>query len=248
MSAVRVLIVDDEAPARGKIARLLGCDTRFACVGEASDGLEALEKIRNLSPDVVFLDVQMPGLDGFEVLRALSAHVQLGVIFSTAYDRYALRAFDAHALDYLLKPYDAARFRQALDKAYALHLGRRGGDPASPDRGLHTDERLTVRSVDGAWLVLGFEDIVRLSAANKHTCVLTVSGEHLVRRPLSELAALLDRRFVRIHRGEVVNVTMVVRVEPRSHGDAVLVLRDGTERPLARSQRQRFLDILGSSR
>src|SRR5204863_9260406 len=116
---VKALIVDDEAPARAKLVRLLADDGRFELAGEADDGVAAVAQIEALQPDLLLLDVQMPGLNGFEVLRAVGAAACPKVIFSTAHDRYAVEAFDAHAVDYLLKPYDAERFRVALDKACA---------------------------------------------------------------------------------------------------------------------------------
>jgi two-component system, LytTR family, response regulator len=241
MRPLRTVIVDDEAPARAHVARLLAEDPRFACVGEARDGVQALEQIGALAPDLVLLDVQMPGIDGFEVLRALGDAVRFGVIFSTAYDQYALRAFDAHALDYLLKPYDTVRFRRALDKAHTAHMGQTVVAPNVLRETGRAVDRLIVRSVDGPWLVLPFAKIVRLTAANKHTAIVSVGGEALVRRPLRELAALLDARFVPVHRGEVVNLEAVLRLEPRSHGDAVLVLHDGSERPLSRNHRMAVL-------
>jgi two-component system, LytTR family, response regulator len=246
MGPLRTLIADDEAPARAHLARLLAEDPRFALVGEARDGVEALEQIGTLAPDLLLLDVQMPGIDGFEVLRALGDSARFAVVFSTAYDHYALRAFDAHALDYLLKPYDRARFQRALDRVHHAHVGRQVAAPVALGLGLgRPTGRLTVRSVDGPWLVLRFAEIVRLTAANKHTSVVTAAGEVLVRRPLRELITLLDACFVPIHRGEVVNLAHVLRVEPRSHGDGVLVLRDGTERALSRSHRVALLAQLG---
>ena len=116
---MKALVVDDEAPARAKLVRLLGDDGRFEVAGEAADGIAAVSQIEQLRPDLLLLDIQMPGLTGFEVLRAVGATACPKVIFSTAHDRYALEAFDAHAVDYLLKPYDAERFRVALDKARA---------------------------------------------------------------------------------------------------------------------------------
>lgn len=126
---MKALVVDDEAPARAKLVRLLRDDGRFELAGEAGDGIAAVAQIEAVRPDLLLLDIQMPGLTGFEVLRAVGATACPKVIFSTAHDRYALEAFDAHAIDYLLKPYDADRFRVALDKACA-QLGTGGGDAA----------------------------------------------------------------------------------------------------------------------
>jgi len=125
--ALRVLVVDDEGPARAKLKRMLAADARFTWIGEAEDGLEAVVQVRVLNPDLLILDVQMPGLTGFEVLEALAAPLPQ-IIFSTAYDRYALEAFEASAVDYLLKPYDEERLRRALDRAIPLHGAGQGAD------------------------------------------------------------------------------------------------------------------------
>lgn len=246
MAPYRVLVVDDERPARAKVARLLEGDERFALVGEASDGLEALERIEALGPDLVVLDVQMPSADGFEVLDALGPERDLAIVFSTAHDEYALRAFDANAVDYLLKPYDAERFRRALDKARAqLLAGRAGGEPAASlvaaaDPG--GARRLVLKTAEG-WVPLRLASVLRASAAGKHVEVHSTEGRHLARQSLRSLAARLDPgRFVRVHRGEIVNVEAVARLEPWTHGDGLLTLSDGSAVVLSRTYRRAFLD------
>ncbi|MFT3921563.1 MAG: response regulator [Myxococcales bacterium] len=237
---LRVLNVDDEAPARAKVARLLAADARFVIVGEASDGLEALTAMEALAPDLLILDVQMPELDGFELLSALG-DTQPAVVFSTAYDSYALRAFEAHAVDYLLKPYDEKRFRLALARAAHACAAREVlHRPLLDAVSLRAPRRLALKSVDGPWISLELERVLRLSAANKHTCIYTLDGEHLVRKALRDLEQSLDARFVCAHRSEVVNVDAVVRVTSAGYGDAELTLRDGTRVPLARSRRAAF--------
>lgn len=245
--AYRVLIVDDEAPARTKLRRLLGGDARFELAGEAADGAEAVAQVERLRPDLLILDIQMPGLTGFDVIEALGADRCPKVVFSTAFDRYAIAAFEAAAIDYLLKPYAAARFRQALDRAHAQLAGGRGD--AEGLRGLVAGrplERLLVRSGD-AWLPLRLDRVTRLRAEDKYVRVYGEAGEHLVRQSLTVLASRVDPvRFVRVHRSEIVALDAVVRMEPWTHGDALLVLADGNSVVLSRNYREQFLERWGA--
>jgi two-component system, LytTR family, response regulator len=245
---VNALIVDDEAPARAKLARLVRDDGRFAIAGEAIDGPSAVAAIEALRPELLLLDIQMPGLTGFEVLHAVGATACPKVIFSTAHDRYALEAFEAHAIDYLLKPYDADRFRIALDKAVAqLAGGRREVElleallaryPGAHGRYL---ERLVVKR-DDSWLPIPLDRVRRLTAEDKHVRVHAADGEHLIRDSLGELEARLDPAcFVRVHRSEIVHLRAVARMDPLSHGDAVLELDDGSSVVLSRTHRDAFL-------
>jgi two-component system LytT family response regulator len=244
---VKALVVDDEAPARAKLVRLLGDDGRFELAGEAGDGIEAVSQIEQLRPDLLLLDIQMPGLTGFEVLRAVGAAACPKVVFSTAHDRYALEAFEAHAVDYLLKPYDADRFRIALDKACAQL--RAGSVDASileallarypGPHGRHL-ERLVVKCDDG-WIPIPLDRVRRLSAEGKHVRVFAVGGEHVIRDSLAELEARLDpARFVRVHRGDLVNLQAVVRFDSLFHGDALVELDDGTSVVVSRTHRDAF--------
>ena len=253
MKRFGVLVVDDEAPARAKVKRLLADDPRFLLAGEAADGPEALARIGALRPDLLVLDVQMPGLTGFEVLEALGPEDAPAVIFSTAYDAFALKAFEAHAVDYLLKPYDAGRFGKALDKAHALLMGGQSGagrlqalledlSRATPARPL---ERLVVK-VGEAWVPLRLDTVWRLSSEDKYVRLYTDQGEHLVRQSLRALEARLDpSRFVRVHRGDIVSLEAVARLEPWTHGDGILVLKNGTSVVLSRTWREAFLQRWG---
>jgi two-component system LytT family response regulator len=246
---VKALVVDDEAPARAKLVRLLRDDGRFELAGEADDGVAAVAQIEAARPDLLLLDIQMPGLTGFEVLHAVGATACPKVIFSTAHDRYALEAFDAHAVDYLLKPYDADRFRIALDKACA-QLGAGGGDagvleallaryPGAQGRYL---ERLVVKREDG-WIPVPLDRVRRLSAEGKHVRVFEAGGEHLIRDSLAELEARLDpARFARVHRGDIVNLQAVVRLDGLFHGDALVELEDGSSVVVSRTHRDSFFN------
>jgi two-component system LytT family response regulator len=253
MSPFRVLVADDEAPARAKVRRFLAADARFQLAGEAEDGAAAVAQVEALRPELLVLDIQMPGLTGFEVLETLGPAACPQVIFSTAYDQFALRAFDAAAVDYLLKPYDQARFQAALDKAHAQLLGGRSDagllegllarlqdQPAAPPL-----ERLLVKTGE-AWVPLRLDRVWRLSAEDKYVRVVGTEGEHLVRQTLKSLEGRLDpARFVRVHRSEIVAFEAVVRMEPWSHGDAQLVLADGSSVLLSRTYRDEFLKRWG---
>ena len=242
----RVLVVEDERPARANLLRLLAPEPRFTVVGEASDGLEALRKLEVLCPDLLILDVQIPGINGFEVLEAAGHERDFAVIFSTAHDAYALSAFDAHAVDYLLKPYDGPRFRRALEKACALLAARPtpGSPLAEPARQVASErarERLVVKTQDG-WLALAFEEILRISAAGKYVIVYTTTGQHIVRESLAAITTRLDgERFVRVHRSDIVRVAAVASLDPVAHGDGELVLCDASTVLLSRTHRREFL-------
>jgi two-component system LytT family response regulator len=244
----RVLLVDDEAPARAKVRRFLGADPRFQIVGEARDGLEALDRVRELRPELLFLDIQMPGLTGFEVLEQLEPP-RPQVVFATAYDAFALAAFEAHAVDYLLKPFDEGRFKTALDRAWALLQGGKGESPSMKAllAGLAKRplERLVVKDGD-RWIPLALRAVSRLSAEGKQVRVHSDQGMHLVRLSLQDLESRLDaRRFVRVHRGEIIALEAVAHLEPWDHGDALLVLKGGGKVVLSRTYRKGFLERWG---
>ncbi len=242
--SLRVLIADDEAPARAKVRRLLEGDPRFELVGEAGDGLRAVALVRELRPDLLILDIQMPGLTGFEVLESLAAPRPL-VVFSTAFDRFAMEAFEAAAVDYLLKPYDGPRFRRALDRAVALRA-EQGGMKALLQR-ISTAplERLLVEGERGLE-ALPLRAVLRLEADGKVVRLHTERGAFDVRRPLRELEARLPpHRFCRVHRGALVALEAVVRLEPWDHGDGLLVFKDGSHCVLSRTYRAGFLERWG---
>ena len=248
-----VLVADDEPPARRRVVELLQLHADVHVVGEARSGREAVEAIERLRPDLVFLDVQMPEGDGFEVVRTVGVDRMPVVVFATAYDAYALRAFEAHALDYLLKPFDRARFDDALERArHQVWQGRaRTQDtaPAPPldsrllalvqhlDRQAGSLERLQVRM--GARIrFVEVSDVDYLEAEANYVRVHTGGTTYLLRGPLSALEAQLDPvRFVRVHRALVVNVAGVVEVEPQPGGEYLLLLRTGTRLMTGRTYR-----------
>jgi two-component system LytT family response regulator len=239
-----VLVADDEAPARSKLRRLLGADPRFTVVAEAPDGLQALAAAQALLPDLLCLDIQMPGLTGFEVLQSLGDAAPL-TLFATAFDQYALQAFEAHAVDYLLKPFDARRLARALDRCAAL-LASGQGDPAQ--RALMAGlgrraplRRLMLRRGEGLE-ALSLDQVSRLRAEGKQLFVHGPEGALPLRQSLSGIEPQLDpAQFVRVHRGDIVNVAFVERLEPYGHGDGLIVLKDGSAVILSRGFRDRFL-------
>jgi two-component system LytT family response regulator len=238
----RVVIIDDEAPARSKVARFLAEDPRFLLVSEAEDGASGVLRIVSDRPDLVFLDIQMPAFDGFEVLASVPALELPHVVFTTAFAEHALRAFEVRAVDYLLKPFDQERFRAACD---AFWDRRRGSSDAwsvveqirPRDRPL---ERLLVRH-RGALIPVRLCDVSRVSAEEKYVRLHTAHGSFLHRMPIKALAARLDTsRFIRLQRGEIVNLDHVASVTARGHGDAVVCLRDGTLVSASRRFRDRW--------
>jgi two-component system LytT family response regulator len=242
---LRLLIIDDEAPARAKVRRLVSADPRYEIVGEAVDGLSGLQKIESLEPEVLVLDITMPKVGGFEMLAALPAPRTFEVIFATASDKHAILAFEQNALDYVLKPFDAERMQHALDRVW----GRRGTteNPPGIDRFLSEQRSiasgyLTVRTEEG-WVALPLAEVSRISAADKYVVISCAGAKHIVRGTLRTLhARLASARFLRVHRGDVVALSHVLSVESSSHGDAQILLRDGQSVSLSRTYRAAFFN------
>jgi two-component system, LytTR family, response regulator len=254
---IRALIVDDEPLARRKIRRLLRGAPDVVVAGECGDGAAAAAMVRELAPDLVFLDVQMPGLDGFAVLDALPPTRAPALVFTTAYDEYAARAFEVRALDYLVKPFSRARFDEALRRAREA-LARPGGTGTAPDRRLaalleelHAErarpERLLVKE-DGRTRLVPVDDIDRIEAAGNYVRVHAGGASHLLRESMAALEPKLDpRRFVRVHRSAIVNVARIREIQPWFRGDLVLILRDGARVTLSRTYRERLREVLGQA-
>jgi two-component system LytT family response regulator len=245
---LRALIVDDEAPARLRIRELLSRNASVVLAGECASGPEAVAAIRGLQPDLLFLDVQMPAMDGFRVLREVGGDRLPLTIFVTAYDRYALAAFEAHALDYLLKPFSDERFGHALDRAIA-HLGmQQSGDIATRMLAmLRQEDRLAVR-VNGRVVILKAREIDWVEAAGVYVELHSGKKVYLHRASITELESRLSAaRFVRIHRSTLVNLDRVRELAPRTHGEFSVMLADGTALKLSRGYRHRLEELLGQS-
>jgi two-component system, LytTR family, response regulator len=263
---IRVLVVDDEPLARGRVVKLLRQRPGFEIIGECGNGAEAVEAIRRDPPDLLLLDVQMPEMNGFEVIETVGTDAVPAVIFVTAYDQHALRAFELHALDYLLKPYDDERFDRALQRARArvrrgqieglshqlLVLlkdlrGEDAGTSAAPpaEEAPRWLERLAVKTADRVAL-LKVDEIDWIEGAGVYVQLHVKGKRHLHRETLSNLEQQLDpSRFVRIHRSTIVNVERVKELVPYFHGEYVVVLNDATKLKLSRSYRDRLPAILG---
>lgn len=247
---IRVLVVDDEPPARRRIRALLAQEPDVQVVGEAGSGAEAVEAILSLSPSLVFLDVQMPDGDGFEVVRRVGAERMPLTVFATAHDEHALRAFEAHALDYLLKPFERERFASTLRRARG-HLARaRAGERDARLEALVAEEggwasRITVRT--GARIrVVPSDQVDYFTAEDNYVRIHVGERSYLHREPLGALAARLDPRlFLRIHRSTVVNLERVVELESLFAGEYVVFLRDGTRLTAGRTYRAALQQALG---
>jgi two-component system, LytTR family, response regulator len=232
VTPIGAVVVDDEPLARANIVNLLRSDPEILVLGECSSGADAPKVVRELRPSLLFLDVQMPGCDGFGVLEALGGDVPPAVVFVTAYDQYALKAFEAEALDYLLKPYDNARFFRVVSRAKSF-LARR---PAEPRR----FERILVRSA-GRISFLRTEEIDWIEAADYYSCLHAGTRTHLLRRSMAELERDLEaERFCRIHRSTIVNLARVRDLCSDAGGEYEVVLRDETRLKVSRGYREKL--------
>lgn len=234
---IRAVIVDDEPLARSNLAVLLHLHSEISIVTECGSGMEALLEIRKLMPDLVFLDVEMPECDGFDVLEMLGGDLPPAVIFVTAYDKYALRAFEAGALDYLLKPFDNARFERALDRAKERIV--QGKSSA------RTRERLAVKSA-GELTFLNISEIDWIEAADYYSCLHVGAKSHLLRRSMAELDQELDQSsFCRIHRSTIVRLDRVRGLKLNENGEHDVLLHNGTRLRLSRRYRKQLQSRLG---
>lgn len=260
---MRTLIVDDEEPARSGIRRLLEADPEIEIIGEAANGPDAVTIINERAPDLVFLDVQMPGVDGFEVLARVRTDPLPVVIFVTAYDEYALRAFQVHAFDYLLKPYSDGRFAEALLRA-KRHIADREATDLSrrllqllADR--NSDSRLAapspmqqhdhiqevvVKSRDRVTF-LDVATIAWIEASGDYLLLHTGQGFHRVRGTVGDMEKKLNpRQFFRVHRSTIVNLKHIKELQPYFHGDYLVIMRDGTKLKLARRRREKLGELM----
>jgi two-component system LytT family response regulator len=264
---VRTLIVDDERMARKRLRTLLTADADVDVVGECSNGRDAVSVIRDREPDLVFLDVQMPELDGFAVVQAIGVQQMPVTVFVTAFDQYALKAFDAHALDYLTKPFDRERFQASLgrakDQVRLREVAKKQVDSAASEgsasnaelrerlmslledheRRQQYAERLMVKSA-GRVVFLKVDEIDWIEAAGSYVRLHVGRDGHLLHEGITSVASRLDpARFARVHRSTIVNLDRVREMQPWFHGDAIAILRDGTRIQVSRTYR----DALGST-
>jgi two-component system LytT family response regulator len=250
---IRTLIVDDEAPARRRLRTLLDESPDIEIVGECGDGRSAVRAIERTRPDLVFLDVAMPELDGLGVIEAVGVSRMPPVIFVTAHDAHALRAFELHAIGYLLKPFDGERFARTLDHARRL-IDRPAADELAPKlralldaqaRERRGTDRLVVRE-PGRIHVVRFADIDWLEAAGNYVQLHVGRDTHLVHETMKDLAArLAPEQFRRIHRAIIVNLDRIRTIELGARGDGRVVLHDGTRLALSRSHRDQLGELLG---
>ena len=251
MAKIRTLIVDDESVARRRIRRLLSTDPEIGVIGECSDGSTAGETIARERPDLVFLDIQMPERDGFEVVAALDPDALPAIVFVTAFDRYALQAFDVHAIDYLLKPYTPERFRTAVQRAKARIQGSRvDASLASFAQALRERPRYVARlpvKTTGKIVLVDVGTVDWIEAADNYVRLHVGAREYLHRETLAGLERQLDPdHFARIHRSVIVQIDRIVELHPASHGDMDLVLRNGTTLTVSRTFRDNIERRLGS--
>ena len=255
---IRTLIIDDVRLARDRLKRCLADDPEIEIVGECDNGDKAVTDIRSLEPDLIFLDVQMPALDGFGVLGALSQErippVIPEVIFVTAYNEYAIQAFEVNALDYLLKPVDCERLSKAVDRAKS-RLAKLTRDDQLDNRframlediksGSKYVKRLTIK-LTGRTILLPVDEIDWIETYGNYLKVHVGRESHLIRVTMQSMETKLDpEKFIRVHRSVMVNVEKIKEIYPRSNGDQDLVLQNGQRLMLSRNYRDKFFGLLG---
>jgi two-component system LytT family response regulator len=250
---IRVVIADDEPLARERLRVLLNADSSIEVVAECDDGPSAVAALRKYAPDVVFLDVQMPGATGFQVIDEIGIERMPLIIFVTAYDKYALRAFDVHAVDYLLKPFDRERFEQAMTRMRQQLARKADGDLERRLLALvqdlrptaHRLERFVVKSAGRVFFVRA-DEIEWIEAAGNYVKLHVGADTHLFRETMNAIEAKLDPdTFYRIHRSHIVNIERVRELQPWFNGEYVVFLKSGTRLTLSRGYREKLQERLG---
>jgi two-component system, LytTR family, response regulator len=248
---LRAIIVDDQELARGFLRELLRAHPEIEVTAECANGFEAVKAVAESPPELLFLDVQMPKLDGFEVLELIdqTQAAPPAVIFVTAYDQYAMRAFDAHAVDYLLKPFSAERFERALARAKSrLGEGRLPAGLAQEARSpAERLQRIVVK--DGARVhIIPLDKLDYVEAQDDYVALHSAGKSYLKQQPIASLEAALDSsRFVRIHRSAIVNLERIARIEPYAKESRIAILADGTRMPVSRPGYARLLEAMGDT-
>jgi two-component system LytT family response regulator len=251
---MKVLIVDDEPLARERVRRHLRDEPGVEIVGEAGNGREAVGAIEEKTPDLVFLDVQMPEMNGFDVLKALEENKVPAIVFTTAYDKYAIQAFEFHALDYLLKPFSRERFRRAVRHAREqLEISRQSGNIDERLVSLLENlkakkylERIVVKN-SGRVFFIKTEEIDWIEAAGNYLKLHVGRDAHLIRETMQSIEAKLDpEKFFRIHRSTLVQIDRIKELHPLFGGDYAVILRNGTELNLSRNYRERLPELFGN--
>lgn len=251
MLRIRTLIVDDEQLARERLLSLLEGDPDIEIIGECSSGKEAIAAIKTESPDLVFLDVQMPEGDGFEVLESIDFHTMPIVVFVTAYDQYAIQAFDVHALDYLLKPFDQNRFERALIRAKSEVVLRNNTNVNQKLLSMleHIEshkknlDRILVKS-SGKVFFLKFDEIDWVESAGNYVKLHVGTESHLLRETMSEMGRKLGNdKFVRIHRTVIVNLDRIKELQPWFNGEYIVILNNGTKLTASRGYKKKLSEV-----
>lgn len=251
---IGALIVDDEPLARSRIRKMLSHDAGIELIGECANGHDAIQMIEAQKPQIVFLDVQMPEISGFDVIEALDTEVMPLVIFVTAHDKYALRALEIHAFDYLLKPFDKKRFEKTLEQAKQRIQTENKGEMNHRTLALLEELRLRTSYLErliiktgGRVFFIKADDIDWLEAEGKYVRLHTGKETHLLREAIGSLESHLDpKKFLRIHRSTIVNIERIQELESWFHNEYRVILRDGTKLMMSRSCRKRLGELLGT--
>ena len=252
--SIKTLIVDDEPLARSRINSLLQKEPDIEIIGECSNGKEAVKTIKSAQPDLVFLDIQMPEMDGFGVLEALKGEKLPIIVFITAFDQHALRAFELHAVDYLLKPFDQDRFSEMLNHVRTQVQQVKESGLSQQIQALLDDrnnqdtylKRFAVKTSDKVFFVRT-DDITWIEAAGNYVNLHVGKDAHLIRDTMSGVAGRLDpEKFIRIHRSTIVNIESIKELQPWFHGEYVVVLEDATQLRLSRNHRAKMQALLGN--
>jgi len=246
MKNLNILIVDDEPPARKKLRSFLGKEQKVGLIAEAENGVEAVKCIHDKKPDLVFLDIQMPGMTGFEVIETIGIENMPPIVFVTAYDQYAIEAFEVQAVDYLLKPFDHERFSKSFKRALervAVPKDHASVIQQAIDR-INQGEKYLQRimvNIGQRYFFIQVADIAYISAEEKYVNLHTEKRSYLIRNTMNRLEQRLDpAKFARIHRSYIVNVDFIKEMQPWSHGDYIVILNDGAKLTASRRFRERL--------